>query len=119
MFKVRPGSTPVTRIRSNDRSHPNGYNFHLNFYQFCLTKGAGDRATIFSAYASDYDDIQHLPHSKKIHLYVKDQLDPLKTCTHVIQPHDQRPLMTLSRHPQWDVFFLTLILSGMTVSLHS
>ena len=52
-------------------------------------------ATVFSsAYASDYDDILHLILPRKIHLNVKDQLDPLKTCIHVIEPHDQRPLMT-------------------------
>ena len=118
MFKVKPESTPVTRIRSNDRSDPNGYNFHLTLYQHGLSSDAGDRTTVFfSAYASDYDDILHLLLSKKIHLNVKDQLDPLKTCAHVIEPQDQRPLMTLSPHPQWDVFFLTLILSGMTLFL--
>ena len=56
---------------------------------------------------------------RKIRLNVKDQLDPPETCIHVIEPHDHRPLMTLPRHPQWDVFYLTLILSGMTLSLHS
>ena len=118
MFKVRPRSTTVTRIRSNDRSDPNGYNFHLTFYQLGLSSDAGDRATIFfSAYASDYDDILYLLLSKKIHLNVKDQLDALKTCIHVIEPHDQQPLMTLQRHPQWDVFYLTLILSRMTLFL--
>ena len=54
---------------------------------------------------------------RRFTLNVKDQLDPLKTCAHVIEPQDQRPLMTLSPHPQWDVFFLTLILSGMTLFL--
>ena len=120
MFKVRSGSTIVTRIRSNDRSGPKGYNFHLTFYQLSLSSDAEDRATVFSsAYASDYDDILHLILPRKIRLNVKDQLDPPKTCIHVIEPHDQRPLMTLPRHPQWDVFYLTLILSGMTLSLHS
>ena len=118
MFKVRSGSTTVTRIRSNDRSDPNGYNFHLTFYQLGLSSDAGDRATVFSsAHASDYDDILHLILSRKIHLNVKDQLDPPKTCIHVIEPHDQRLLMTLPRHPQWDVFYLALILSGMTLFL--
>ena len=118
MFKVRPGCTAVTRSRSNDRSDPNGYNFHLTFHQLGLSSDAGDRATVFSsAHARDYDDILHLLLSKKIHLNVKDHLDPLKTCTHVIEPHDQRPLMILPRHPQWDVFFLNLILSGMTLFL--
>ena len=118
MFKVRSGSTIVTRIRSNDRSDPKGYNFHLTFYQLGLSSDAEDRATVFSsAYASDYDDILHLILPRKIHLNVKDQLDPLKTCIHVIEPHDQRPLMTLPRHPQWDVFYLTLIFSGMTLFL--
>ena len=85
---------------------------------YCTSSLLSNRVTIFfSAYASDYDDILQLTLSKKIHLNFKDQLDPPKTCTHVIEPHDQRPLMTLSRHPQWDVFFLTLILSSMTLFL--
>ena len=118
MFKVRSGSTPVTRIRSNDRSDPNGYNFHLTLYQLGLSSDAGDRTTVFfSVYAIAYDDILHLILPRKIHLNVKDQLDPPKTCIHVIEPHDQRLLMTLPRHPQWDVFYFTLILSGMTLFL--
>ena len=85
----------------------------------CTTSSLpSNRVTIFfSAYASDYDDILQLLLSKKIHLNDKDQLDPLKTCTYVIEPHDQRPLMTLPRHPERDVFFLTLILSSMTLFL--
>ena len=85
---------------------------------YCTSSLLSNRVPIFfSAYASDYDDILQLPLSRKTHLNFKDQLDPLKTCTDVIEPHDQRPLMTLPRHPQCDVFLLLFILLRMTLLL--
>ena len=72
------------------RTHPYGYNFFVQFYPYGLDAAAGNHASImFALFPGDYDGLLKWPFSKKIHLSVRDQLDPQNTWTISFAPSDR------------------------------
>ena len=62
------------------RTHTYGYNFIIRFYPYGLETAARQFVTIYFAFsAGDSDGLLRWPFAKKIHLGLRDQLDPLNT----------------------------------------
>ena len=64
------------------RTHPYGYNFFVQFYQYGLDSAAGNHASImFALFPGDNDGLLTWPFPRRIQLSVPDQLDPQNTWT--------------------------------------
>ena len=89
---ARPSSDtliePVTRFSSPIfRTHPHGYNFFVKFYPYGSGPATGKCASIlFTLFPGDYDNLLQGPFSKLIHIGIRDQLNPLNTCTKKFRP---------------------------------
>ena len=73
-------------------THLYGYNFIIRFYPYGLGTNAGQFVTIFFAFfPGDYANRLRWPFPKKIHLGLRDQLDPLNTWTQKVQLTHEHP----------------------------
>ena len=87
------------------RTHPYGYNFIIQFYPYGLGTNAGQFVTIFSAFfPGDCDNLLRWPFPKKIHLGLRDQLDPLNTWTQKVQPTQEHPFRRPTSAPKNEAF---------------
>ena len=81
-------------------THPYGYNFFVEFYPYGLDSAAGNHASIlFALFPGDYDGLLTRPFPKKVHLSVRDQLDPQNTWTIAFAPSEKISFRRHSREP--------------------
>ena len=82
------------------RTHPYGYNFFVQFYQYGLDSAAGTHASImFALFPGDYDGLLTWPFPKTIQLSVRDQLDPQNTWTFAFAPSEKKSFRRPTREP--------------------
>ena len=92
LWYLKPGreNAPTTRLRSPVfRSHPYGYNFHLNLYPYGFSAAIGTWLSLsLSISPGEYDDILPWPVSKTIQIKVRDQLKSLNVWSRTIEPRE-------------------------------
>ena len=95
-------TNPITHYNSPVyHTHPYGYNFFVQFYQYGLDSAAGIHASImFAQFPGDYDGLLIWPFPKTIHLSVRDQLDPPNKWTITFAPSEKKSFRKPTQEPR-------------------
>ena len=81
-------------------THPQGYNFFVQFHQFGLDSAAGNQALfMFALFPGNYDGLLTWPFTRTIHLSVRDQLDPQNKWTITLAPSERISFHRPNREP--------------------